>query len=457
MQLPPQVFREYDIRGLAGDELTAPLAHDVGRALATLISRRADHLPTIVVGRDNRPSSEFLASAVCDGIAAAAGAAFDVGVLPTPALYFAAADLETDGGIQVTGSHNPPEFNGFKMIADGEAVYGADIQEIRRLIESASLDSGTGTLERNSTVLDRYAEAILERNGPLRRPVRVVVDCGNGVGSLVAESLLTRLGAEVIPLFCDSDGTFPNHHPDPTEVENLADLQEQVRVSRAEIGFAFDGDADRIGAVDETGKVIFGDQLLILLGRDLVRRHGEGHSVIFDVKCSSVLSDELRRAGLKPVMWKTGHSLIKAKMKELGAPLAGEMSGHMFFGADYLGFDDAMFAAARLLDFMSQQDGPMSSLTSDIPQTFATPELRVDCPDAKKFDLVRQAADHFSQRYEVLTLDGARIEFSDGWGLIRASNTQPVIVMRFEALTEANLQRYRDEVEGWLRQHGVMT
>lgn len=457
MQLPPQVFRQYDIRGLAGDELTAPLAREVGRALATLISRRADHPPTIVVGRDNRPSSELLASAVCDGIAAAAGTALDVGVLPTPALYFAAADLATDGGIQVTGSHNPPEFNGFKMIADGEAVYGAEIQEIRRLIEAESLDSGTGTVERNSTVLDRYAEAILERNGPLRRPVRVVVDCGNGVGSLVAESLLTRLGADVIPLFCDSDGTFPNHHPDPTKLENLADLQEQVRVSRAEIGFAFDGDADRIGAVDETGKVIFGDQLLILLGRDLVRRHGEGHSVIFDVKCSSVLSDELRRVGLEPVMWKTGHSLIKAKMKELGAPLAGEMSGHMFFGGDYLGFDDAMFAAARLLDFMSQQDGPMSSLTSDIPPTFVTPELRVDCPDAKKFDVVRQAAEHFSQHYEVLTLDGARIEFSDGWGLIRASNTQPVIVMRFEALTEANLQRYRDEVEGWLRQHGVMT
>lgn len=457
MQLPPQVFRQYDIRGLAGDELTAPLAREVGRALATLISRRADHPPTIVVGRDNRPSSELLASAVCDGIAAAAGTALDVGVLPTPALYFAAADLATDGGIQVTGSHNPPEFNGFKMIADGEAVYGAEIQEIRRLIEAESLDAGTGTVERNSTVLDRYAEAILERNGPLRRPVRVVVDCGNGVGSLVAESLLTRLGADVIPLFCDSDGTFPNHHPDPTKLENLADLQEQVRVSRAEIGFAFDGDADRIGAVDETGKVIFGDQLLILLGRDLVRRHGEGHAVIFDVKCSSVLSDELRRVGLEPVMWKTGHSLIKAKMKELGAPLAGEMSGHMFFGGDYLGFDDAMFAAARLLDFMSQQDGPMSSLTSDIPPTFVTPELRVDCPDAKKFDVVRQAAEHFSQHYEVLTLDGARIEFSDGWGLIRASNTQPVIVMRFEALTEANLQRYRDEVEGWLRQHGVMT
>jgi len=304
-------------------------------------------------------------------------------------------------------------------------------------------------------MLNRYVEAIVSRNGPLARPVKAVVDCGNGAASLAAEAVFRGLGADVVPLFCESDGTFPNHHPDPTVPEYLTDLQEAVRSSGAELGIAFDGDGDRIGAVDETGKIVYGDQLLVLFGRDLVDRAGTGHAVIFDVKCSDVLAGALADAGLEPVIWKTGHSLIKAKMKETAAPLAGEMSGHMFFAGDYFGFDDALFAAARLLAYVAKRGGPLSSLLADLPETVATPEIRVECPDDRKFAVVADAARHFGERYEVLTLDGARISFADGWGLIRSSNTQPVLVMRFEATSEEALAAYRREVEEWLQGQGI--
>ncbi len=453
--IPEVIFRQYDIRGTVGDQLTPELAHAVGRAVATMTRQRVNKAPTIAVGRDNRPSGELLARAVRDGIARSGGTAMDVGMCPTPALYLATHVLKVDGGIQVTGSHNPPEFNGFKMLAAGTTIHGDDIQELRRMIVENRLDQGDGSLSADSSLLSRYADAIVERNGPLTRPVKVVVDCGNGVSSLVAESVLTRLGAEVTPLFCESDGTFPNHHPDPTVPENLKDLQAAVRRTGAELGIAFDGDGDRIGAVDEDGTVIFGDQLLVLFGRDLVHRMGKGHAVIFDVKCSNVLRDALAAAGLEPVIWKTGHSLIKSKMKEKKAPLAGEMSGHIFFGGDYYGFDDAMFAAARLLAYVAREGGPLSRLLADLPLTHATPEIRVDCPDERKFAIVEEAARHFGERYEVLTLDGVRISFADGWGLLRASNTQPVLVMRFEATSEAALKAYRDEVTRWLAERGI--
>lgn len=455
MDIPSFIFRQYDIRGIVGDELTPRVAHAVGRALATLTRERIGRSPRLAVGRDNRPSGEQLAGAVRDGIERAGGVALDVGMLPTPALYLALHELSVDGGVQVTGSHNPPEFNGFKMVAAGETVYGDDIQAMRELIERDALDSGDGALEADDSMLRRYVDAIVKRNGPLARPVRVVVDCGNGVASLVAETTLSAIGADVIPLYCESDGSFPNHHPDPTVIENLRDLQATVRREGAEFGVAFDGDGDRIGAVDEHGEVVFGDQLLVLLGRDLVHRMGTGHPVIFDVKCSNVLRDQLEAAGLEPVMWKTGHSLIKAKMKELDAPLAGEMSGHMFFAGDYYGFDDALFAAARLLAYVAREGGPLSALLADLPQTATTPEIRVACPDAKKFAIVEAAARHFSDRYETLTIDGVRINFADGWGLVRASNTQAVLVMRFEAATDALLERYRAEVVAWLREQGV--
>ena len=455
MNIPAVIFRQYDIRGVAGEDLTPEVAHAIGRAVATIGRAAVGRDPRLAVGRDNRPSGELLSRAMRDGIAVAGGTAVDVGMLPTPALYFALHDLDVDGGVQVTGSHNPPEFNGFKIVLDGETLYGEAIQRIRRLVEEAALDSGHGIIEADDSVLRRYADAVVSRNGPLTSPVKVVIDCGNGVASLVAESILSRIGADVVPLYCESDGTFPNHHPDPTVLENLADLQAAVRRTDAALGIAFDGDGDRIGAVDEAGRPVYGDQLLVLFGRDLVERGGAGGSVIFDVKCSDVLAEKLSEVGLEPVMWKTGHSLIKAKMRELDAPLAGEMSGHMFFAGDYFGFDDAIFAAARLLRYVARKGGPLSALLADLPATYATPEIRVDCAEERKFTVVEEAARHFAARYEVLTLDGVRISFPDGWGLVRASNTQPVLVMRFEAASEAALQAYRNEVESWLRERGI--
>src|SRR5881296_4268630 len=456
MKVPGAIFREYDIRGTVGNQLTAEVAHAIGQGVATLGRGRLGRAPRLAVGRDNRPSGATLAAAVRRGIAAAGGTAVDVGELPTPALYFATHTLRVHGGIQVTGSHNPPEFNGFKIVLGGEAVAGPEVQGLRGLIEEGRTPGrpGGGRSE-DGSVLPRYRDAIGQRNGPLPRTVKAVVDCGNGVASVVAVDTLERLGADVVPLFCESDGTFPNHHPDPTVVENLRDLQAAVRREGGELGIAFDGDGDRIGAVDEQGRVLFGDQLLVLLGRDLARRMGPGHPVIFDVKCSQVLAQELARVGLKPTMWKTGHSLIKQKMKELGAPLAGEMSGHMFFGGDWYGFDDALFAAARLLQYVAELGGPLSRLLADLPATVSTPEVRVDCADEHKFAIVERAAQHFAARYPVSTLDGVRITFPDGWGLVRASNTQPVLVLRFEAGSESALAAYRAEVEDWLAAQGV--
>ncbi len=457
MNVPAAIFRQYDIRGTVGDQLTADLARAIGQAYVTLGQGTAwRERPRIAVGRDNRPSGAELAEAVREGIRRAGGVAVDVGELPTPALYFATYVLEVDGGIQITGSHNPPEFNGFKMVAGGEAVFGDAIQRLYKLITDGNLtERNGGQRTTHNALLTAYRDAIVQHNGPLARRVKVAVDCGNGVTSLIAIDTLRRLGAAVIPLYAESDGTFPNHHPDPTVPETLADLQATVVREQCELGIAFDGDGDRIGAVDERGTIVFGDQLLVLFGRDLVHRMGKGHAVIFDVKCSEVLPQQLTKAGLKPQMWKTGHSLIKQKMKELHAPLAGEMSGHMFFGGDWYGFDDALFAAARLLAYVAREGGPLSRRLADLPRTFATPELRVACPDERKFAIVEQAARHFAARYPVATLDGARITFPEGWGLLRASNTGPVLVMRFEATSADALTAYRAEVEGWLATAGA--
>jgi phosphomannomutase/phosphoglucomutase len=455
MIVPDTIFRQYDIRGVVGDELTAPFAHALGRALATIASTRVERAPRIAVGRDNRPSGEMLASALRDGMAAAGGVAVDVGIVPSPALYLSQYELDVDGGVQVTGSHNPPEFNGFKMMMTGGTLHGDAIQDIKAMIQEDRTNDGEGSLEKDQSMLERYRNGIVERNGPLSRKLKVVLDCGNGVGSVISVETLEAIGAEVVPLFCESDGTFPNHHPDPTVPENLIDLQNAVIEHDADVGIAFDGDADRIGIVDEKGKMIFGDQLLALYGRDLVHRMGKGHPIIFDVKCSDVLDYDLKKSGLEPIMWKTGHSLIKAKMKETNSPLAGEMSGHMFFGGDYHGFDDALFGAARLLAYLARQDETVSEILSSLPPRCSTPELRIDCPDDEKFGIVEKAAKHFAELYDVLTMDGARINFPEGWGLIRSSNTQPVLVMRFEASTEELLATYRAEVEDWLKAQGV--
>ena len=450
--LPAVIFREYDIRGTVGDQLTRETAHAIGSAFGHRATGRLGRPARLAVGRDNRPSGESLSAALIEGALEAGATVLDVGQVPTPALYFATHTLQVDGGIQVTGSHNPPEFNGFKMVLCGEAVYGEALQQLRRDLETSAVTvAARGSREAVPDLLAHYRDAIVAHNAPLKRRIKVVVDCGNGVTSLVAIDALRRLGADVVPLFAESDGRFPNHHPDPTVPENLRDLRARVPAERAELGLAFDGDGDRLGAVDERSRIIPGDLLLVLFGRDLARRLGPGHPVIFDVKCSDVLGRELERAGQKPVMWKTGHSLIKQKMKELGAPLAGEMSGHLFFGGDWYGFDDALFAAARLLHYLAEREGPLSRLLADVPATVSTPEIRIDCPDERKFAIVEAAATHFGAKYPVSRLDGVRITFPDGWGLLRASNTQPVLVLRFESQSEQALQSNQREVDTWLK------
>ncbi len=449
MNVPKSVFREYDVRGVIGSELSPAFAKALGRAYATTAWERLGRVPVLAVGRDNRPSGAALSQAVRAGIVDAGAHAIDVGELPTPALYFAIHHLQADGGLQVTGSHNPPEFNGFKMVLAGDPIHGEAILDLYELIVKEEWRAGRGRESADASVLPAYREAIVARHR-LSRPVKVVVDCGNGVSSLIAISTLQAMGAEVTPLFAESDGTFPNHHPDPTVAENLKDLQRVVRTTGAELGIGFDGDGDRIGAVDETGAILYGDQLLIILGRDAVRRFGPGIPVIFDVKCSDLLPKALAEAGARPEMWKTGHSLIKARMKESGAPLAGEMSGHIFFGGDWFGFDDALFAAARLLEIVSHGAPGLSRLLADLPPTSTTPEIRVACPDDLKFAIVKEAAAHFAARYPINPIDGVRISFPHGWGLLRASNTQPVLVLRFEATSPDALERYRAEVTGWL-------
>ena len=454
MRVPRSIFRQYDIRGLVDAELTAEFAHALGRAFAAFGRERLGRDPVLAVGRDNRPSGVELAAALRAGMAAAGATVVDVGELPTPALYFGVHALELDGGVQVTGSHNPPEFNGFKMVLAGDSVHGDEIQDLYERITLEQWLARDGRESADGSVLERYRDAIVSRH-TLARPVRVVVDCGNGVGSVIAVSTLRALGAEVVPLFCESDGTFPNHHPDPTVPANLVDLQVEVRRTGAELGIAFDGDADRIGAVDENARVLFGDQLLVVFGRDAVRRFGPGARVIFDVKCSDLLPTALRAAGAEPEMWKTGHSLIKARMKEQHAVLAGEMSGHMFFAGDWFGFDDALFAAARLLEIVSHGPHGLASYLADLPVTFATPEIRVDCPDDRKFEIVTEATAYFRARYPVNDIDGVRMSFAHGWGLIRASNTQPILVLRFEATDERSLAEYQREVLHWLSERGV--
>ncbi len=454
MNVPKTIFRQYDVRGIVDRELTPALATALGRAYATEAWRRVGRAPTLVVGRDNRPSGSALAAGIRRGIAESGGTAVDVGMLPTPALYFAVHHLGAEGGLQVTGSHNPPEFNGFKMVLAGEAIHGDGILELYDTIVAETWRAGVGSQQANGSVLEAYRAAIVARHN-LNRSVKVVVDCGNGVASLIAVRTLQALGCEVVPLFCESDGSFPNHHPDPTVPENLIDLQREVRRSGAELGIAFDGDGDRIGAVDERGNILYGDQLLVILGRDAVRRFGTGVPVIFDVKCSEVLPQALTAAGARPEMWKTGHSLIKARMKELQAPLAGEMSGHIFFSGDYFGFDDALFAAARILEIVAAGPPGLARLIADLPSTFATPEIRVDCPDEVKFALVERAARHFGARYQVNTIDGVRIAYPDGWALLRPSNTQPVLVMRFEASNPSARDQYQAEMNAWLKDQGV--
>ncbi len=447
------IFREYDVRGIVGKDLTPDVARQLGRAYGSQLREDLGLPgPCVALGHDNRLSSEELASAFAEGLQAAGAEVTHVGLVPTPALYFAVHHLGSDAGIQVTGSHNPPEYNGFKMLTAGGPFYGRSIQQLWRRIDSQDFATGTGSLVKRE-ILEAYVSDVAGRF-KLERPVKVVIDCGNGTGSLAAVPVLERIGAKVDALYCESDGTFPNHHPDPTVDEFISDLIERVRASDAELGIAFDGDADRIGAVDENGNIVRGDHLLLVYALDVLKRR-PGEQIIFDVKCSQTLEDGIREAGGRPIMWKTGHSLIKEKMRETGAKIAGEMSGHMFFGDDYYGYDDALYAACRLVDIVARSGGPLSRLLADVPHLASTPEIRVECGDDVKFELVANAVKHFKGHYDVIDVDGARIRFADGWALIRASNTQPIVVLRFEAASEARLDAIRDEVCSWLRGQGL--
>jgi phosphomannomutase/phosphoglucomutase len=443
-QLNPTIFREYDIRGVADRDFDATFARRLGQAFATLALEHG--ASSMSVGRDCRLSSDGYAVALIEGILSTGLGVVELGVVTTPLVYFSIFHWGLDAGIQITGSHNPADYNGFKVCLGREALHGDQIQDLRRRFETGAFRHGAGVHERRPIVAE-YQDYVVANVGRLGRPMRVVVDGGNGTGGPVAPDIYRRLGAEVIELFTDMDGHFPNHHPDPTVEENMADLIRTVVAEKAELGIAFDGDADRIGVVDASGRIIWGDELLVLYSRDVLGRN-PGGTIVSEVKCSHRLYDDIARRGGHGIMWKAGHSLLKAKMKETGALLGGEMSGHMFFKERYFGFDDAIYAGARLLEVCARTGKTVAELLADLPPSVTTPEIRVDCPDEVKFAVADRVRDHFrGTGREIIDVDGVRVKFPRGWGLVRASNTQPVLVMRFEAETAAELAQYRTTVE----------
>ncbi len=444
-KISPTLFREYDIRGLVDQDLTEEAVSLIGKALGTKV--RAAGGKSVVVGRDCRESGERFNRQLVAALLSTGCDVIDVGVVPTPLVYFAAYTLPgVDGSCQITGSHNPPEYNGLKLGLGKSTFHGEEIQELRRVIEKGEFATGQGTV-RTHDIVTPYRADVKGRLALGERKLKVVVDAGNGTGGVVAVPLFQSLGLDVVPLFIEMDGRFPNHHADPTVEKNLEHLKAKVREVKADIGIAYDGDADRVGAVDEQGNVLWGDQIMILFSRALLAEV-PGSTIVGEVKCSFTLYDDIKAKGGRGIMWKAGHSLIKAKMKEEKALLAGEMSGHIFFAHRWYGFDDGIYSSGRLLELLSRTDAKMSTLLSDVPKTFSTPELRVDCPEEKKFELVRRAQEFFAQRYEAVTVDGVRVVFPDGWGLVRASNTQPILVLRFEAKTQARLVEIEQLVRG---------
>lgn len=457
MAISQTIFRQYDVRGVVGRDLTDEVAYGLGRGYAAYLQSKGIK-GAVAVGRDNRPSGDALRDALVRGLTECGVDVIDVGVVPTPLLYWTLHHEAVVGGIQITGSHNPPEYNGFKMCVGTGSLHGAEIQALYALIIGGTFPAGQGKVQ-HVEVIDRYVADIAARIGPLRRAdgsrLKVVFDCGNGAGALVAPQLMRALEVDGFGLFTESDGTFPNHHPDPTVPENLEDCIAAVREQGAEIGVAFDGDADRIGVVDRDGRIIWGDHILILYARDVLARTGTGQPIIFDVKCSQALTDEIEKAKGVAVMWKTGHSLIKDKMKELHAPIAGEMSGHMFFTESFYGHDDALYAAARLLRIIADSGKRIDELLADVPHFVSTPELRIDTDETAKFAIVERASAFFKATHDVIDVDGVRVLFGDGWGLLRASNTQPVIVARFEARSAERLAEIRAVFDSWLHTQGV--
>ena len=452
----PAIFRQYDIRGVWGKDLTEEVAELIGRAFASYLLKSINKdRAKASIGRDARLHSKAILDSLIRGLNSSGIDVIDLGVCPTPLQYYSLFKLPVDGGIMITGSHNPPEFNGFKLSVGKETLFGDNIQAVRKIIDAGDFKNpplppftkgGMGGFVESYPIIDDYVDFV-KGKFPDLSGLKAVIDAGNGTGGLVAPRILKALGVDVFELYCEPDGTFPNHHPDPVVEKNIADLIAKVKETKAHVGIGYDGDADRIGAVDEEGEIIWGDRLLIIFARDILKKH-KGAKIIGEVKCSQTLYDDIAAHGGTPIMWKTGHSLIKEKLKKEHAMLAGEMSGHMFFADRYFGYDDAIYASLRLLEILKKSGKPYSTkaLLKGTPRMIATPEIRVDCPDDIKFNIVEKATEAFNE-YPSETIDGIRIKFEDGWALIRASNTQPALVLRFEAGNESRLKEIRGFVE----------
>ncbi len=441
------IFREYDIRGIVGDQLDDAVVATLGRAIGTFFSQNGAR--RVAIGYDARESSPRYCELLTEGFNSCGCDVELIGRVPTPVLYHAVYTRGYDGGVMITGSHNPPDHNGFKICLGKSTLFGSQIQEIREIAMAeppAFAEAEVHGTVKTVDVLDDYCDDIVSKISLGGRKIKAVVDGGNGMGGVTAVPVYEKLGVELVKLFTEPDSDFPNHHPDPTVTENLQDTIKAVHENAADIGIAFDGDGDRIGIVDETGRIIWGDELMILLSRAVLAER-PGATIIAEVKCSQILFDDIEKHGGVPLMWKAGHSIIKSKMKETGAALAGEMSGHIFFADRFYGFDDATYVGARVLEILSNTHQKFSELFTGLPETFSTPELRTDCPDDVKFNVVEKIASHFAQTNEVITIDGARILFEHGWGLVRASNTQAILVLRFEADSEEHLAEIRSIVE----------
>lgn len=455
--MDPTTFREYDIRGVVGEEIRDEDVPLLGRTFGTYMAQQQKK--HVVLGRDCRLSSDRYRDLLVEGLLATGMDVVDLGVCTTPLLYFALRHLDLAGGVMITASHNPPEYNGFKVCNGYDTIYGLEIQKLRLMMEQGRFVSGEGRIQPYD-VMTPYSEYIA-RNIHINRKLRIGVDGGNATAGPVALRILEELGCEIHPLYCEMDGTFPNHEPDPTILDNLKDLIELVRREHLDVGIAFDGDGDRIGVVDSRGEIVYGDKLMIVFAREILTRN-PGATFISEVKCSKTLYEDIESRGGKAIMWKTGHSLIKAKMKETNAVLAGEMSGHMFFKDRYLGFDDAVYAACRLLEILADTGKSIPELLDGVPATLTTPEIRVSCPDSIKFEVVEKVRAFFQKEgYPVIDVDGARVMMPGGWGLVRGSNTQPVLVLRYEAGTgeqlESNrnlMERIVDEAKTSLMSHG---
>ena len=454
MKLNENMFRMYDIRGVWSEDLTAETAEIIGKAFGTYVRQKG--IKDVLVGRDNRLSSRPIRGALIKGLTSTGCDVLDVGVLTTPAFYYSNVLYDYQAGMMITASHNPPQFNGFKVMVGPSTIYGDELKKLYYIAEKGKFEKGTGNVK-YAYPINSYINMIKEKVKLGDRKLKVVVDCGNGTGSYFYPDVIYNLGCEVYPLYCESDPTFPNHFPDPVKEENLKDLIEEVKRVKADLGIAFDGDGDRIGVVDDKGNIIWGDMLMILYWREIMKKH-PGADAIVEVKCSQALVEEIERLGGKPIFFKTGHSLIKAKMKELGAVFTGEMSGHMFFADEYYGFDDAAYAAARLLRILSNTDKSLSELLADVPKYLATPEIRLECDDEKKFDVVKGVTEYFKEKgYDIIDVDGARVLFDEGWGLVRASNTGPELIVRCEAKTKEKLEEIKKELSEALAKFGVVS